>query len=126
MAEAFLRRYAGDHFEVYSAGFEPQPIHPFTIKVMEELGYDMCEHSSKGLDQFLGQTHFGIVVTVCAKAEEKCPVFPGLSTRLAWPFEDPSAFRGTDNEKLEQFRKVRDQIQERVLEWLKARNISSS
>ena len=122
MAEAFLRHYAGDQFEVFSAGFEPQPINPLTIKVMGELGFDLSEHSSKPLDQYLGKTHFGIVITVCANAEAKCPTFPGVSTRLYWPFEDPAAFPGSDQEKLEKFRDVRDRIQAGILAWLEQRN----
>src|SRR5208283_2977803 len=71
MAEAFLRRYAGNHFEVYSAGFDPRPIHPYTIQVMGELGYDLSGQHPKDLAQYLGKVHFGIVITVCVKAEEQ-------------------------------------------------------
>jgi arsenate reductase len=123
MAEAFLRRYAGDHFEVYSAGFEPKPIHPLTYRVMNELGYDLNQQSSKDLKQYLGKIHFGIVITVCAKAEKVCPIFPGVSTRLFWPFEDPVAFQGTDEKKINKFREVRDQIQKQVREWLQEQGI---
>ncbi len=82
MAEAFLRKYAGDHFEVYSAGFEPKEINPLTIKVMEENGYDLSKHTSKPLSQYLGKIHFGVIITVCDKAEERCPTIPGFGTRL--------------------------------------------
>ena len=118
MAEAFLRRYAGAKFEVYSAGLEPTEIHPFAKQVMEELGFDMTEHRSKDLQQFLGKTHFGYLITVCAGAEEQCPIFPGVSFRLHWPLEDPAAFEGTEEEKLEKFREIRDQIDERIKLWL--------
>ena len=98
MAEAFLRKYAGQHFNVFSAGFETQDIHPFTFKVMEEVGIDLSDHYPKKLEQFIGEKHFGIVITVCKRAEELCPTFPGVSTRLFWDIEDPSAFEGTEEE----------------------------
>jgi arsenate reductase len=123
MAEAFLRKIAGDHFEVYSAGFKPKPIHPLTFKVMEELGFDLSKHASKNLEIYLGRIHFGIIVTVCAKAEAICPTFPGISTRIFWPFEDPAAYEGTDEMKLSKFREVRDQIKEKILQFLKERHI---
>jgi arsenate reductase len=126
MAEAFLRGYAGSHFEVYSAGFEPRPINPYTIKVMGELGYNMSGQHSKDLSQYLGKIHFGIVITVCVKAEEACPTFPGASTRLYWPFEDPAAFQGTEEEKLAKFREVRDQISEKIKAWLRERGITEN
>jgi arsenate reductase len=126
MAEAFLRKYAEDYFEVYSAGFEPQPIHPMVIEVMEELGVDLSQHTSKALQQYLGQIHFGIVITVCSNAEEQCPTIPGVSTRLYWPFEDPVEYRGTEEEKLAKFRSVRDQIQQRIKSWLTERGIPIS
>ncbi len=123
MAEAFLRKYAGDHFEVYSAGFDPRPIHPYAIQVMRELGYDLSGQHSKDLKQYLGKIHFGIVITVCVKAEEECPTIPGVATRLYWPFEDPAAFQGTEEEKLAKFREIRDQISEKTKAWLKERGI---
>ncbi len=126
MAEAFLRKYAGDHFEVYSAGFHPQPIHPYTIKVMKELGYDLSGQHSKDLAQYLGKVHFGIVITVCQKTEEDCPTIPDVSTRLYWPFEDPAAFQGTEEEKLAKFREVRDKINEKIKTWLKERGITNN
>ncbi|MGD0203801.1 MAG: arsenate reductase ArsC [Candidatus Bathyarchaeia archaeon] len=126
MAEAFLRKYAGNYFEVYSAGFEPQPIHPYTIKVMRELGYDLSDQYPKDLTQYLGKIHFGIVITVCPKAEKTCPTIPGVSTRMYWPFEDPAAFQGTEEEKLAKFREVRDQINEKIKTWLKDRGITDN
>jgi len=126
MAEAFLRKYAGDHFEVYSAGFNPEPIHPYTFQVMSELGYDLSGQNSKDLGQYLGKEYFGIVITLCQKAEEDCPPFPGVSTRLYWPIENPSAFQGTEEEKLAKFREVRDQINEKIKTWLKERGITEN
>jgi len=117
MAEAFLRHYGGDHFEVFSGGLEPQGLHPLTVKVMEEAGFDMSTHTSKPLSKFLGQ-HFGYLITVCDRAEKNCPIFPGVSMRLYWPFDDPAAVQGTEAEQLEKFRQVRDQIAAKVIDWL--------
>jgi len=110
MAEAFLRQYGGERFEAFSAGLEPSVIHPLTVQVMEEAGVDMSAHYSKGLGQYLGKVHFGYLITVCSRAEEKCPVFPGMGTRLHWPFDDPAAVTGSEAEKLAKFRQVRDEI----------------
>jgi len=118
MAEAFLRRYAGDRLEVHSAGLEPKGINPYTVRVMQEKGYDLSSHSSKDVGQYLGRVHFGTVITVCDRAEKNCPIFPGVSRRLHWPFDDPAEVTGTDEEKLEKFRQVRDQIEARIKTWL--------
>lgn len=125
IAEAILRKKAGDYFTVYSAGTHPHSINPFTIKVMEEAGYDLSNHRSKNLTEYLGKIHMGIQIAVCAKAAEECPTFPGAGTKLSWPFEDPAAFEGSDEEKLEKFRSVRDQIEEKIDIWLKERNIEA-
>ncbi len=120
MAEALLRKHGGDRFEVHSAGLEPKGIHPYTRRVLAEVSLDMAGQSSKDLMTYLGKQHFGYLITVCSNAEERCPVFPGVSTRLHWPFEDPAAASGSDDEKLAAFRQVRDQIEARILAWLKA------
>ena len=117
MAEAFLRRYGGDHFDVFSGGLEPKGLHPLTVRVMEEAGFDMSAHKSKPLSQFLGE-HFGYLITVCSNAEKNCPIFPGVSVRLHWPFDDPAEAQGTEAEQLEKFRQVRDQIASKVTDWL--------
>jgi len=118
MAEAWLRKYAGERFEVYSAGLEPSVVSPFTIQVMQEAGVDMSAAFSKGLDEFIGRLHFGYLITVCSQAEEKCPIFPGMGVRLHWPFEDPAAFDGTPEQKLSRFRQVRDAIESQVKSWI--------
>ena len=118
MAEAFLRKYASDRFEVYSAGLEPKGIHPYTRQVLEEIGIDISGQSSKDLSLFLGKEHFGYLITVCANAERRCPIFPGISTRLHWPFDDPAAIEGSEAERLAAFRRVRDEISAKVQEWL--------
>jgi len=118
MAEAFLRKYGNDYFDVFSAGLEPKGINPFTIQVMEEIEIDMSQHTSKDLKQYLGKTHFGYLITVCDRAEQNCPIFPGMGMRLHWSFEDPAAFEGKQEDKLAKFREIRDQIDERVRSWL--------
>jgi arsenate reductase len=122
MAEALLRHDAGDQFEVYSAGLEPSEINPLTYKVMEELGIDMQGQYAKPLTTYMGKVHFGYLITVCSKAEERCPIFPGMGVRLHWPFDDPAAFDGSEEQKLEEFRRVRDQIHTRIQAWIAEQN----
>jgi arsenate reductase len=124
MAEALLRKHAGDQFEVYSAGFDPAPIHPNVYRVMEEVGLDLDGQFAKGVDLFFNKVYFGILVTVCEKAEEKCPTFPGLGERHHWPIKDPVAVSGTEEEKLQAFREARDAIESRILDWLAHRESS--
>jgi arsenate reductase (thioredoxin) len=118
MAQAWLRTLASDRFEVYSAGLEPHDIHPLTIQVMEEAGVDMRGYRSKHLDEYKGKIDFDYLITVCGDADERCPYFPGMGVRIHWPFEDPPAFEGPQEEKLALFRKVRDQIKAKIEEWL--------
>ena len=119
MAEAFLKKYGVDKFEVFSAGFEPQGINPLTKTVMAEKGFDLSGQYSKGVQEYLGKMTVDYLITVCNKAEQDCPVaFPGVRQRLFWPFEDPAAQQGPENEKLAKFRKIRDQIESRIKLWL--------
>jgi arsenate reductase len=120
MAEALLKKYAGERFEVYSAGFEPADINPFTRKVMAEVGLDLGGQYSKGVKEYLGKINFAYIIIVCDRAEKTCPTaFPSISQqRLFWPFEDPVALEGTEEEKLAKFREIRDQIDRRILQWL--------
>jgi arsenate reductase len=118
MAEAFMRKYGGDQFEVYSAGLEPKEIHPLVIQVMKEKGVSLESQYSKPLTLYLGKVHFSYLITVCDNAEKECPIFPGMGTRLHWPFEDPAAFQGTPEEKLAKFCRIRDGIDIKVKEWL--------
>jgi arsenate reductase len=119
MAEAFLRKFGGAQFEAYSAGMNPIGIHPYTIRVMEEIGVNLSGQYSKGLGEYMGKVHFGYFITVCDEAEKSCPsTFPGIGQRLHWSFEDPAAFVGSDEEKVAKFREVRDKIEERVKSWL--------
>ena len=117
MAEAILQKIGGEKFDVFSAGLEPSTVNPFTIKVLSEIGIDWTTARAKGLTEFLGKLHFGYVITVCSRAEERCPIFPGMGQRLHWPFDDPAAVNGSDDEKLNAFRTVRDEIQKKVTDW---------
>jgi arsenate reductase len=124
MAEAFLKKYAGDYFDVYSAGFDPKPIHPYAIKVMQEIGYDISNQQPKELRQLTRDKFFAVAITVCKKAEEEgCPTILGAATRLSWNLDDPANFEGTEEEKLAKFREVRDQIHEQVKSFLKEKQI---
>lgn len=118
MAEALLRKMAGDRFEVHSAGLDPSVIHPMTIQVLQEIGIDASGQYAKPLTTYLGKVHFSYLITVCSKAEQRCPIFPGIGQRLHWPFDDPAAFEGSEQDKLEFFRQVRDQIEIRIRQWL--------
>jgi arsenate reductase len=126
MAEAFLRTYGDDRYEAFSAGLEPRGVNPLTVRVMKERGIDITAQRAKGLAEYLGRQHFGILVTVCDRAEQECPVFPGVATRLHWSFEDPAAMPGSEGQRLAKFREVRDQIESRVREWLEERRPSAS
>jgi arsenate reductase len=123
MGEALLRYYASDHFEVYSAGLDPKGINPYTIQVMKEIGLDVSGGRSTNVMEYLGKIHMGYVITVCSNAEERCPIFPFSTQRLYWPFEDPAAFVGTDDEKAAKFREVRDLIDQRIRAWLQEQQI---
>jgi arsenate reductase len=109
MAEGLLRHDAGDRFEVESAGTRPGSVRPEAIAVMKELGIDISSHRSKHVQEFENQS-FDYVLTVCDSAKESCPVFPGHPNRLHEGFEDPAAFKGTEEERLSLFRRVRDEI----------------
>ncbi len=126
MAEAFLRTYGGDRYEPFSAGLEPRGVNPLTVRVMQECGIDITSQRSKGLAEYLGRQHFGVLVTVCDRAEQECPVFPGVATRLHWSFADPAAAQGNEEQRLARFREVRDQIEGRVREWLRERSADAS
>lgn len=127
MAEAFMRKYAGDHFNVFSAGLEPKGINAYTVRVMEEAGIDMGDHRSKSIKEYLGKEAFQYLITVCSNAEQNCPtVWPGVNERLYWPFDDPAAATGSEEEVLAVFRRVRDEIEARVKAWLIGHGVLAS
>jgi arsenate reductase len=113
MGEGILRDIAGDKFEVESAGVAPSHVRPESVKAMREIGIDISSHRSKSVDEFLGR-EFDYVITVCDNAKESCPVFPGNAERIHWSFDDPAAVVGSDEERLAAFRRVRNEIQERL------------
>jgi arsenate reductase len=117
MAEGLLRYFGNDKFEVYSAGTNPSFVHPLAIEAMSEIGIDISWHRSKSVMEFIGQS-FDYVITVCDKAEESCPTFPGDVKRIHWSFEDPAEASGTKEERMRVFRKVRDQIKEHILSFI--------
>jgi arsenate reductase len=120
MAEAFLRSLAGDQFEVASAGTEATRVHPLAIRAMADVGIDLGGHTSKIVDELVEQP-WDYVITVCDAANEACPVFPKRTSRRHWSFEDPSRAAGDDEQRLEVFRRVRDQIERRVRDWIRTR-----
>jgi arsenate reductase len=110
MAEALLRRSAGDVLRVESAGSKPSGyVHPLAIKAIEEVGLDLSNGRSKSLDEFLDQD-VETVITVCGNADQACPIFPGQVRRYHWPFFDPADAEGSEEEQREVFRQVRDEI----------------
>lgn len=117
MAEGLLRHMAGDRFEVASAGTHPSLVRPEAIAVMRELGVDISGHRSKSLDEFRDQS-FDFVITVCDQARQSCPVFPGAPRQIHWSLEDPAAAAGGDEERLAVFRRVRDELRERIRAFL--------
>ena len=120
MAEAIFRRHAGDHFDVFSAGLEPTQVHPLTLSVMGEAGYDMSGHRSKDVSEIMGRHAVRYAFIVCQQAAQHCPsVFPAVLQTIHWPFDDPSDRTGTEEERLAEFRRVRDLIEERILGWLR-------
>lgn len=115
LAEGILRAAAGDLLDVRSAGSQPAGyVHPLAVRVMAEIGIDLSSHCSKHLREFLDQA-IETVITVCGRADQACPVFPGQANRYHWPFEDPAHAVGTEDERLAVFRRVRDEIR-RVFE----------
>jgi arsenate reductase len=110
MAEGVLRQVAGDLFDVHSAGSKPAGyVHPKAIEVMREIGIDISGHASKHLNVFLDRK-IDTVITVCGKADQACPAFPGQVNRYHWGFDDPAAVSGNEEEVLAVFRRVRDEI----------------
>jgi arsenate reductase len=110
MAEGILREAAGDLLEVHSAGSNPSgQVHPKSIEAMKEIGIDISGHFSKHMDEFLNRK-VDTVITVCGNADQACPMFPGQVNCYHWGFDDPAHAKGTDEEIMSEFRRVRDQI----------------
>ena len=120
MAEGLLRHLAGDRFEVLSAGTDPKDqVHPLAVRAMAEIGIDISDQRPKHLDEATAGRAVGHLIVVCDGANESCPAHsPGIGERLFWPFDDPAGYVGSDEEVLPEFRRVRDEIKARFLEWL--------
>jgi arsenate reductase len=117
MAEGILRALAGDRFDIASAGTERTRVHPLAIQAMAEVGIDLNGHTSKTFDTLIDQP-WDYVITVCDNANERCPVFPEKTTRIHWSFDDPSQAAGTEADRLESFRRIRDEIHAKLRQWL--------
>lgn len=120
MAEAFLRAYAGNIFDVESAGLEPREINKLVIRVMKEMNIDISGNTSDSVFELYKKGRlYDYVISVCDESiETQCPIFPGITRRLHWPFPDPSSVGGTDEEKLSKVRKIRDDIYHRIMNCL--------
>ena len=125
MAEGFFRHHLktlglkGAAAEVRSAGLEVHGLNLRAVQVMDEVGVDISGHRSENLQQYL-DNQFDFIITVCGHAAQHCPTFPGDGERMHWPFDDPASATGSDEEILSEFRRVRDQINSRVKDWLGA------
>jgi len=119
MAEGMLRAWAGDRFEVASGGTEARGVRPEAVAVMGELGIDISGHASKTIEQFMGQP-WDFLIPVCEEACEACPYVPGAKKVLRWSFDDPSAATGTEEERLAEFRRVRDELAAQVRSFIAA------
>ena len=119
MAEGILREVAGDILDVHSAGSNPSGfVHPLAIKALAEIGIDISHHRSKHMSEFLSAP-IETVITVCGRADQACPLFPGQLNRFHWPFDDPAHATGTEEEQMEIFRRVRDELRQKF-EWYAA------
>ncbi|MFZ3111136.1 MAG: arsenate reductase ArsC [Rectinemataceae bacterium] len=121
MAEAFLKKYGEGKFEAESAGLEPGKLNPYVVRLMSEIGIDISHNVTKNVFDFAAEgRRYDVVVTVCSKeAAERCPIFPGQHRKLHWPFPDPSALAGSDAEKMEETRRIRDMIEEAVKDFVR-------
>src|SRR5205814_9158721 len=119
MAEAFLNQICGGQFEAHSAGLEPGKLNPIVVEAMREIGIDISRNQTKAVAEMIQSgKHFAFVITVCDESSaERCPLFPGTTTRLNWSFPDPSAFHGTYDEKLARTRQIRDTIKANIEDW---------
>jgi arsenate reductase len=126
MAEALLRRYAGERFEVLSAGYAPTEVHPLTRQVLADIGVDASGLHAKSLDRFLAKVSIAYAIIVCDQGEDGCPrLYPFALNTLYWPFEDPTDAEGSMAERFHAFRTVRDQIDRRLQAWLAELELST-
>lgn len=121
MAAGFLRHFASNRFDVYSAGTEPaERVHPWAVEVMSEKGIDISAQRPTDVAEYLGRLPVRHLIIVCRGANQSCPrIFPGTLNRMFWPFDDPAEFEGSPEATLEKFRAVRDEIESRINLWIK-------
>ena len=117
IAEGFFKHYRKD-WEIYSAGISPKGLNPLAVEVMLEKGIDISKQTSNSIEEYSNKK-FDFVITVCDKAKESCPLFQNANETLHWSFPDPAEFMGGIDEKMNKFREVRDQIEEKIIEFLK-------
>ena len=119
MAEAWLNHLCPDEFQAQSAGLEPGALNPLAVEAMREVGIDISAKKTRGVSDVLQSGEkFSYVITVCDESSaERCPIFPGVTQRLHWSFPDPSKLTGTEDERLEGTRQIRDQIRDRLEQW---------
>ena len=122
IAEGIMRQLAGDKFDVFSAGSHPSLVHPMSIKVMKEIGINITSHTSDPISNFLSE-NINIVVTVCDNADKVCPVFPGKVERIHWSIKDPFKGWGSDPDDLDNFTRTRDDLVERIKNFLINRSV---
>lgn len=120
MAEALLNHLAGDRFRVESAGLDPGTLNPLAVAAMMDMGIDIAERETRDVfNLFKRGERYGYVITVCDESSgERCPIFPGITRRLHWSFEDPASFTGSFGERLTHTIRIRNEIQERIKAWL--------
>lgn len=120
MAEALLRHQAGDRFNVFSAGLKHVgSVHPLALQALDEIGVSTEGLRSKGTQEYLGRMRIDYAIIVCSATQQDCPrIEPFASHTLHWPFDDPAAAEGSDEEKLDEFRRVRDEIEQRLAAWV--------
>jgi arsenate reductase len=119
MAEAFLNDICGEQLEAHSAGLEPGRLNPIVVEAMREIGIDISRNQTKAVfDMYKSGKNFAYVITVCDETSaERCPIYPGVTTRLHWSFPDPSSLQGTHAEKLARTREIRDSIKAKIEDW---------
>ncbi len=127
MAEAFLNKYGQGKYKAESAGLEPGQLNPNVVKVMQEVGIDLSKKGTQGVfNLFRKGALYNAVVTVCDEASaDQCPIFPGKVRRIAWSFEDPSSFKGTEEEILQHTREVRDEIETAIQDFIRESSVAS-
>ena len=118
MAEGLFRHLSDGAYDAYSAGVNPSAVNPLAIRAMDEIGIDISANTSDHVDLYAGQA-FDLVITVCDNAQENCPVFPGAKDMRHWPFDDPADATGSEEEKMPVFRRIRDEIQAKIADFLK-------